>query len=312
MDSGTNGGTTAPPGIIRAVIIGGGENVTVENNIIDMNNIAAGIDVGACPGATVNNNEVNIGSSGSNNGVAVNSYGIVIAACNSADINRNRVSSSSNPFQFWSRGLTVAISPNSIITNNNLNGVNIGVTVTGDCSGSTFASNVFSGAQNFGLSYGFGGELGPQTCAMNLWTGTYTSAGVNVGGTTDVFFVDPNDPLQSSTATTPTFFGDAECFTGGGGQNKNTNNVKPTVKNNNGLKIYPNPTSGDLQIKTPFHKEVVSLEIRDLAGKLVLNRQILADGNNISFDVSTLNNGIYILNIFDGQEHFTEKLIVQK
>lgn len=70
--------------------------------------------------------------------------------------------------------------------------------------------------------------------------------------------------------------------------------------NNSQLKIFPNPTSSKINLS--FNKNIsnASLKITNSTGQLIFTQQNLS-GNNFTFDVSTFANGIYFLELNDGE-----------
>ena len=84
----------------------------------------------------------------------------------------------------------------------------------------------------------------------------------------------------------------------------NTNNIE------NQLKIYPNPTNGQLNIKTDDDFKIIKL-FNNL-GKVVLNKKSDTYNNkNLNLDLSSLKNGIYYLQIETKNEIFKQSIILQ-
>jgi len=81
------------------------------------------------------------------------------------------------------------------------------------------------------------------------------------------------------------------------------------------LNIYPNPAENTVYIQL---KEKLAFSLRltitDLVGKKVFEQDILLNsGNkNVPVDISSLQNGIYMLRIADKENTFTKKLIVKR
>jgi hypothetical protein len=72
----------------------------------------------------------------------------------------------------------------------------------------------------------------------------------------------------------------------------------------NHLKIYPNPTSGNLFFETA-ENELMQTELFDLPGKLVLKN----NDRSKHIDLSMLPSGIYVLKVTTSHGTFTEKVI---
>lgn len=86
-----------------------------------------------------------------------------------------------------------------------------------------------------------------------------------------------------------------------------------TVSNNdlaeelNDLNLYPNPTSGSLNIHSK-ESSLTNIKLYDIAGKLVLDTPINSEYSSI--DLSSLDNGIYILRCKLTDNKYVEKKIV--
>jgi uncharacterized repeat protein (TIGR01451 family) len=74
-----------------------------------------------------------------------------------------------------------------------------------------------------------------------------------------------------------------------------------------GLHLYPNPTSGEVRIKsaTPFH----SLSIRNAMGQVVHSELLPHGSTSHSLSVATLPAGLYLIEIGDGREKLRKRLI---
>ena len=81
-------------------------------------------------------------------------------------------------------------------------------------------------------------------------------------------------------------------------------NVSPEIPENSML-AYPNPSNGELHIALPTAiTEQLEITLFDLAGKLVFKHSQYPDGRNLSYDLSHLAKGSYILKVL-GEEGFT-------
>ncbi len=75
-----------------------------------------------------------------------------------------------------------------------------------------------------------------------------------------------------------------------------------------GLSIYPNPTQSEITIATNQPLGTVRLQLVDLNGRIVLDRE--ADINrSMQLDISNLQNGLYFLNIQGDTQSHTHKII---
>jgi PKD repeat protein len=96
-----------------------------------------------------------------------------------------------------------------------------------------------------------------------------------------------------------------------------TNDIEVLACANNGIEkyngsteanIYPNPNNGNFTIETTS-TEKQTLQLVDVTGKLVLQQTITGKTN---IDVSSLDNGIYFVQINTSEGFFTKKIIVQR
>jgi plastocyanin len=76
------------------------------------------------------------------------------------------------------------------------------------------------------------------------------------------------------------------------------------------INMYPNPTSANLTIDFKIQNtEKLNIKVFNLLGKEVLSKQI--SKNDVSVEVSSLNDGIYIVRItsLDGQNSITKRFV---
>lgn len=82
--------------------------------------------------------------------------------------------------------------------------------------------------------------------------------------------------------------------------------IKP--ENRNGLSVFPNPTTGLLNIQTSHFSEIVNaIVITDASGRTVFT----AMGNNRKINISRLNSGLYFCKITTDRQAYTVKLVKQ-
>ena len=85
------------------------------------------------------------------------------------------------------------------------------------------------------------------------------------------------------------------------------NNEKETIIEE--ITIYPIPAIDILKIESDQSGKSFQLKIVALNGTIVLEKQV---SNGEHLDLSDLNNGLYFLNINDGTNGYSKKLVVQK
>lgn len=87
--------------------------------------------------------------------------------------------------------------------------------------------------------------------------------------------------------------------------------LSPPIFKSNELTIYPNPAkeNQDIYIKHNFVEEYTKVELRDISGKILFEKQLEKSGPDLKLD-NKLPTGIYFLNFRSASENITEKLIV--
>jgi hypothetical protein len=76
--------------------------------------------------------------------------------------------------------------------------------------------------------------------------------------------------------------------------------------------IFPNPMTTELVIRMNSNlTEQPTLRIMDAAGRMVESRQLPSEAGTVTLSVSHLTNGMYFLEIGNGQSRITQKLIKQ-
>jgi hypothetical protein len=83
--------------------------------------------------------------------------------------------------------------------------------------------------------------------------------------------------------------------------------VSEFTSDNRQITVYPNPNTGQFKIETGS-SEKQNLQIFDINGKLVLNKNI---SGNTNIDVSNLTEGIYTINITGSKDVINKKLVIQ-
>jgi hypothetical protein len=82
-----------------------------------------------------------------------------------------------------------------------------------------------------------------------------------------------------------------------------------TIHDKNGVKVYPNPSSGNFKIILPIEKESFDLQITDINGKVILHKAINSEETEI--DLSDKAKGIYFLEIKSADFSYSKKIILQ-
>src|SRR5690606_25243827 len=81
------------------------------------------------------------------------------------------------------------------------------------------------------------------------------------------------------------------------------------------LSLWPNPSSDQLNIQfNSLNSTVQSLEIMDITGKIIIQKQLNTHGGKVSetIDVSSLNSGVYLFKISSANQVETKRFVVSK
>ena len=93
----------------------------------------------------------------------------------------------------------------------------------------------------------------------------------------------------------------------------NTTNIN-SIENSKQLSLFPNPSSDYVNINlSNIQSEILILELSDLTGRVVLNKQLNTNGQNVITDVlnvSEISNGTYTLSIVSNEMKSNSILIV--
>jgi hypothetical protein len=89
--------------------------------------------------------------------------------------------------------------------------------------------------------------------------------------------------------------------------NTNTNDITNNIV---GINVYPNPSNGIININS--QTAIQKIEVYNVIGELVFEKQLNELKNNFNFDMLAFNNGIYMVKISADNKTFTEKIILNK
>ena len=80
-----------------------------------------------------------------------------------------------------------------------------------------------------------------------------------------------------------------------------------------GVSVYPNPASDNIAVNYSLNNASdVTIELVDVAGKIAATQSVVAQEagtNNVSFETSSLNAGVYFVNIHTEAGSITKKFI---
>lgn len=124
-----------------------------------------------------------------------------------------------------------------------------------------------------------------------------------LGGSIDDWSLSSMSPaIRASNSQSVGWYGGCSTYTALKEQN-----------NSSELKVYPNPSTGQLFIS---HNELignqVSIVVKDLQGKLVYQSNLFKQkSNQVELNLSHLINGMYIIQVNSGFNSFQEKVLIQ-
>ena len=78
---------------------------------------------------------------------------------------------------------------------------------------------------------------------------------------------------------------------------------------NANVSVFPNPTSGQLNINFDnYGSQVIDMQVLDIKGNIVLSKQLFSSKN--TFDLSTFSKGMYFVRLQNGKKHFSNHKII--
>ena len=86
------------------------------------------------------------------------------------------------------------------------------------------------------------------------------------------------------------------------------------LEKNNSFSVYPNPADNKIFVSKPDlnYSQTTVLKIFSIDGQLISSEQLNEFYNNYSVDCSGLKNGLYLIKLENGNQHFQSKLVIQK
>ena len=132
----------------------------------------------------------------------------------------------------------------------------------------------------------------PRTGTSNYINIHFYPDGIEGIGTTKIRVEDPNDVSNYYILS---FVGDARTTTG-------INEFSSST-----ISMFPNPSNGNLNINSSS-TDLISVSVFNMIGEEVLQ---ISGNNKIQQDISDLKAGIYLVQVSNGDNKFTEKLIVR-
>jgi hypothetical protein len=99
-----------------------------------------------------------------------------------------------------------------------------------------------------------------------------------------------------------------------GFQYETSTDVNDILSNQQEFSVYPNPGNGQVYIDFPAIniQRAVGVNVFSLDGRLVLKKNITGSGTEIFVDCFALPDGMYILQLVNGNTYGQTKLVIRK
>ena len=236
-----------------------------------------------------------------NNIIYDNRYGITIMGSNSfAYVRNNIIEDNDTQGAPMSGGSGISLNASSagmdiIASGNQIRGNLWGITLQGESSinlgdgADNVGENVFSDNDNGGVTYALYNNTPNSIMAMgNCWD---EDNAPNTLADAEAVIVHQNDISSLGLVT----FDPVNCAF-----------LSVDEVSENDIKIFPNPTSGQVTLSNNIDYNQVN--VYSIEGKLILNKSLVVGDNNVSLN---LNSGLYLLEFEGSNTKSTQKLIVQ-
>ncbi|RKS95130.1 putative secreted protein (Por secretion system target) [Flavobacterium limicola] len=82
------------------------------------------------------------------------------------------------------------------------------------------------------------------------------------------------------------------------------------INQENVMRVYPNPSNGNITVRINNYNGLVAVKVVDLNGRIVYSEDKVAFSNEKSFDLSQLSAGIYMIDITGEGLKYVEKIII--
>ncbi len=151
--------------------------------------------------------------------------------------------------------------------------------------------------------------VGYDPCSRDTATFTYNASGLltdewqhfcGAGTITSWYTYDVNDNLVSSGFTDVTHSG----YTSSQSCDAGTSvilNTGASVSSTGRFLVYPNPSSGRVELKGNFSHAINEIKITDLSGRIVSTKKVtMTKDSTFEVDLSELRSGVYVMQVFDG------------
>ncbi|WP_104733713.1 T9SS type A sorting domain-containing protein [Hanstruepera ponticola] len=120
---------------------------------------------------------------------------------------------------------------------------------------------------------------------------------------TSIYTVTVSNGISSEIATVEVMVNNCET---------NEDVIEEESNLNTGINVYPNPAQSQVNVKMTDFTGVASLQLFDMAGRMLINKAIQPSSQPIinNLNVSNLPRGIYIVSVTQSGKSFTKRLIL--
>lgn len=115
-------------------------------------------------------------------------------------------------------------------------------------------------------------------------------------------------PLCFNTLTDRFTTNEQQAYNGGNYGNGHTS-IQDKSSEEKSIVIYPNPTSGNLNIIAKNGIQIEEVTVMDMTGNTLMSES--ANSNNASLDLSTLGKGMYLVKVITADESIVKKVVLK-
>jgi hypothetical protein len=144
----------------------------------------------------------------------------------------------------------------------------------------------------------------PTTWAEETWFNTAGFSNTTYTNNSDLGVNDPfslDAPDFTLTSASPLLAGSYWDASSG---------IISSSSGNNALTVYPNPAVSEVNVVLPTYDGVSTIQIQDLTGKTLLNKAA-KNSESETVDVTSLNQGVYLISVRQGNTLYNQRLIVK-
>jgi Secretion system C-terminal sorting domain len=143
-------------------------------------------------------------------------------------------------------------------------------------------------------------NIGPNTCVQDLIINVTQQQGSTELSypNLEIYMYSLCDTAIHSSILASVYFGDATA-------------VKDVQGDASLVEVYPNPTSGDLNINMADTHLMNSYTLSDMTGKIVSHLNLRTPVQNFQMNLNGITNGMYILQVRSDNQIITKKIMVQ-